>query len=235
MMDNSRPVQQFRCEDIAKSRLHHEWRDWKSSLERYFEANDIDDQFKKRAKLLYLGGPQLDKVSCNLPEASNFPVIATKKQYYDVAISALDNYFQPTRQDILERHRLRQTRQLPEESFAHYMVRLRQQAAYCGFEKYSESTRRVLMDLMITDVIVEGCQSNELRRRLLQKDRTLDEIVEIANSLEGVDSQLNDLKTESKTVGEKTLYPVKEKFTQRFGRNRGISEAFAIGFLFHML
>lgn len=123
-MDASRPLPQFRCEDIEKSRLHHEWRDWKSALERYFEANDIIDQFRKRAKLLYLGGPQLDKVFTNLPEGSKFPLVATEKKYYDVAVSALDSYFQPVRQDVLERHRLRQMRQLPGEKFAHYMVAL---------------------------------------------------------------------------------------------------------------
>lgn len=121
-MDDTRPMPQFRCEDIAKARLHHEWKDWKSGLERYFDANDITDQYKKRAKLLYLGGPQLDKVFTNLPDGNKFPLVATEKRFYDVAIAALDNYFQPVKQDILERHRLRQMKQLPGEKFSHYMV-----------------------------------------------------------------------------------------------------------------
>lgn len=121
-MDETRPMPQFRCEDIAKARLHHEWNDWKSGLERYFDANDITDQYKKRAKLLYLGGPQLDKVFINLPDGNKFPLVATEKRYYDVAVAALDNYFQPVKQDILERHRLRQMKQLPNENFSHYMV-----------------------------------------------------------------------------------------------------------------
>lgn len=39
-----------------------------------------------------------------------------------MAVAALDNYFQPVKQDILERHRLRQMKQLPGEKFSHYMV-----------------------------------------------------------------------------------------------------------------
>lgn len=92
-MDDTRPMPQFRCEDKEKSKLYREWNDWKSGLERYFDANDVTDQYKKRAKLLYLGGPQLDKVSTNLPDGNKFPVVAIEKKYYDVAITALDNYF----------------------------------------------------------------------------------------------------------------------------------------------
>lgn len=121
-MEDTRPMPQFRCEDIAKARLHHEWYDWKSGLERYFDAHDITDQYKKRAKLLYLGGPQLDKVFTNLPDGNKFPLVAIEKRYYDVAVAALDNYFQPVKQDILERHRLRQMKQQSGEKFAHYMV-----------------------------------------------------------------------------------------------------------------
>lgn len=121
-MTDTRPVPQFRCEEIEKSKLFREWNDWKSGLERYFDANEITDQYKKRAKLLYLGGPQLDKVFSNLPDANRFPVVATEKKYYDVAIVALNNYFQPVKQDILERYHLRQMKQMPNEKFAHYMV-----------------------------------------------------------------------------------------------------------------
>nr|XP_029711593.1 uncharacterized protein LOC109417227 [Aedes albopictus] len=218
-MDDTRPMPQFRCEDIAKARLHHEWKDWKSGLERYFDANDITDQYKKRAKLLYLGGPQLDKVFTNLPDGNKFPLVATEKRFYDVAIAALDNYFQPVKQDILERRRLRQMKQLPGEKFSHYMVRLRQQAALCGFDKYPKSTQRVLTEMMITDVIVEGCLSVELRRRMLLKDRTLDEIEEIATGLEGVDSQIQDLAGKSNDLQDGAkMYRVRDRSSQGFRR-----------------
>lgn len=111
--------------------------------------------------MLYLRGPQLDKVFSNLPNGNRFPLVAMEKKYYDAAITALDNYFQPVRQDILERHRLRRMKQMPNEKFAHYMVRLRQQASLCGFDKYSKGTKQILTELMIMDVIVEGCTSVE--------------------------------------------------------------------------
>ncbi|XP_062540759.1 uncharacterized protein LOC134208830 [Armigeres subalbatus] len=45
---------------------------------------------------------------------------------------------------------------------------------------------------MLTDTIVEGCTSDELRKQILQKDRSVEEIEEIGKSLEGVQKQLKD-------------------------------------------
>ncbi|XP_062537929.1 uncharacterized protein K02A2.6-like [Armigeres subalbatus] len=45
---------------------------------------------------------------------------------------------------------------------------------------------------MLTDTIVEGCLSDELRKQILQKDRSVEEIEEIGKSLEGVQKQLRD-------------------------------------------
>lgn len=121
-MEEMRPVPRFLCESIEKTKLHREWKEWKSALERYFDANEIVDQYKKKAKLLYLGGPQLDKVFSNLPDGERYPLVTPERKFYDVAIAALDNYFQPVKQDILERHHLRQMKQLQGEKFSHYMV-----------------------------------------------------------------------------------------------------------------
>lgn len=110
-MEDSRPVPQFRCDDIEKNKLYKEWRIWKGALECFFDAYDVVDQKKKRAKLLHLGGPQLQRVFQNLPDREKFPMVSTEKQWYDVAINALDAFFQPSRQDCLERHRLRNMKQ----------------------------------------------------------------------------------------------------------------------------
>lgn len=110
-MEDSRPVPQFRCDDIEKGKLNKEWRIWKGALECFFDAYDVVDQKKKRAKLLHLGGPQLQRVFQNLPDREKFPLVSTEKKWYDVAISALDGFFQPCKQDCLERHRLRKMKQ----------------------------------------------------------------------------------------------------------------------------
>lgn len=52
------------------------------------------------------------------------------------------------------------------------MLRLRQQASDCGFDTYSNEVKNVLMDIFLTDAVIEGCTSMELRRRILQQDRS---------------------------------------------------------------
>lgn len=191
-MEQSRVLPPFRCNDVDKGKLHREWVIWKRSLECYFESEDIIDQKKKRSKLLHFGGPQLQALFQNLPDAEKFSYVTPEKQYYDVAIQAFDAFFQPGRQDVLERHKLRRLKQLQGERFAEFIVRVRQQIGECGFEKYPEKVRCILSDIMLIDTIAEGCRSEELRKRILQKDRSVEEIEEIGKSLEEVEQQIKD-------------------------------------------
>ncbi|XP_055540021.1 uncharacterized protein LOC129726870 [Wyeomyia smithii] len=72
-------------------------------------------------------------------------------------------------------------------------MRIRQQLADCGFEKYAIDVRSVLTEIFIVDIIVEGCASEELRRRILQKDVTVSEIEEMGSMMEGIEQQVKDL------------------------------------------
>lgn len=191
-MDLPRLIPPFRCNEIEKTKLHKEWEVWKRSLEYYFEAEDIIEQKKKRAKLLHLGGPQLQTLFQSLPDSEKFASVAVEKQYYDVAIQAFDDFFQPGRQDVLERHHLRRMKQQEGERFAEFVIRIRQQISECGVEKYGPEVRTVLTAIMLTDTIVEGCLSEELRKQILQKDRSIEEIEAIGKSLEGVQKQMKD-------------------------------------------
>ncbi|XP_055615667.1 uncharacterized protein LOC129761868 [Toxorhynchites rutilus septentrionalis] len=191
-MDLSRVIPPFRCNDVEKTKLHKEWEVWKRSLEYYFEAEDIIDQKKKRAKLLHLGGPQLQALFQSLPDSEKFASVAIERQYYDVAVQAFDEFFRPGRQDVLERHHLRRMKQREGERFAEFVIRIRQQISECGVEKYGPEVRKVLTTIMLTDTIVEGCLSEELRKQILQRDRSIEEIEEIGKSLEGVQKQMRD-------------------------------------------
>lgn len=192
-IDEARPIPPFRCEEIGKNQLAKEWKSWKSALEIYFEAYDITDQKKMRAKLLHFGGKQLQQVYESLPDVDKLPLISTKPNWYDVAVSKLDDFFEPGRQYILERCRLRKIRQEKNERFAHFVLRIRQQLADCGLEKYTVDVRKVLTEIFVLDVIVEGCASEELRRRILQKDVSLAEVEGMGAMLEGVEQQVSDL------------------------------------------
>ncbi|KAL1378824.1 hypothetical protein pipiens_015325 [Culex pipiens pipiens] len=192
-MDESRPLPAFRCEQIEGGRLAKEWQEWKGSLQCYFDSYEITDQKLMRAKMLHLGGPQLQKVFRSLDGTEDFPEELVEKPWYDAAIDKLDAYFKPRRQDVLERHKLRNMKQAPNERFAHFVLRLRQQMQDCGFEKYRPKVRRIIEEMLMIDVIVEGCASQDLRRKILAKDQTLAEIEAMGESIESVLIQEKEL------------------------------------------
>ncbi|XP_062701591.1 uncharacterized protein K02A2.6-like [Aedes albopictus] len=210
-MDENRPLPMFRCEQIESSKLAKEWREWKDSLEFYFDSYQITDQKIMRSKMLHFGGPQLQKVFKSLEGTEDFPLIMLEKRWYDVAIERLDAFFKPRSQDVLERHKLRNMKQGSQERFSHYVLRLRQQIKDCGFEKYQKEVRNVLEEIMLIDVIVEGCNSQELRRKILEKDLTLGEIEQLGASFESVRLQEKELKGESNTAqaGQTEVWKIK--------------------------
>lgn len=193
-MEESRPIPMFRCEEIESGKLAKKWQEWKSSLEYYFDACQVHDQKMMRSKMLHLGGPQLQKVFGTLEGTEDFPLVMLEKRWYDVAVDRLDAYFKPRKQDVLERHRLRGMKQESNERFSHYVLRLRQQLKECGLDKYSQEVRSVMEEIMLVDVIVEGCTSQELRRKILEKDQSLCDIEVLGESLESVRVQEKEFK-----------------------------------------
>ncbi|XP_062544137.1 uncharacterized protein K02A2.6-like [Armigeres subalbatus] len=72
-------------------------------------------------------------------------------------------------------------------------MRLKQQAADCGFDKYSSEVSKILTEITLIDVIVQGCTSSELRRRILKEDQSLAEIEALGAMYECVDEQIKSL------------------------------------------
>ncbi|XP_062542134.1 uncharacterized protein LOC134210124 [Armigeres subalbatus] len=192
IMEEMRPVPPFRCNQIETSKLAKEWRAWKESLECYFAAYGISDQKVMRAKLLHFGGPALQTVFRNLKDHNTVPVVALNWGF-DAAIEKLDEFFEPRHMSTSERRKLRQMKQKANERFADYVIRLKQQAAECGFEKYGPEISKVLTEIYLTDAVVEGCTSNEVRRRILLKDLPFEEIEALGISQEGVDQQVEEI------------------------------------------
>lgn len=172
------------------------WERWKRSLKIYLEAADIQTPAKKRAILLHFGGPGLQEIYSNLPEAttvtptvtsapSEAPTAAAASQdVFEVALEKLDRYFLPKQSKVYERHLFRQLKQETDEKMEKFLVRLRNQADKCGFGK---------PDNFIIDQITERCTSNELRKKILTMGdkATLDKIMTMSNTLELVSHQLD--------------------------------------------
>ncbi|XP_055584948.1 uncharacterized protein K02A2.6-like [Uranotaenia lowii] len=193
MMQDSRPVPAFRCDQIEAGKLAKEWKTWKEGLECYFAAYDVTDQFQKRAKLLHLGGPALQVVFKNLKDYNHVPLVTLEPRWYDCAFEKLDEFFEPRHQSTSERRKLRLMKQKVGERFADFVIRLKQQVSQCGFEKYGTEVSSILSDIYLTDAVVEGCTSNEVRRRVLLKDLPFSEIEALGTTQEVVDQQIEEI------------------------------------------
>lgn len=161
---------------IETSRLPTEWETWKLDLESFFLAHGVEKQSDKRAQLAYLGGPGLQELLRLLPGINQVPHVTADPPYYDVAIKCLDQYFEPFRRKTYERHLFHQIVQQTGERFTDFVMRLRRQISRCSYEPS-------VVEELIADRIAQGCTSEELRTKLLQKDRTLEEVITLGTSM----------------------------------------------------
>lgn len=155
-------------------------------MEAYFDSENIDSQYVRRSKLLYLGGSDLRDIYDNLPEGGQVSHVLSDPPYYDAAIAKLDSHFEPFRRRTYERHQFRQIAQKPSERFSDFVLRLRAQVKRCEYEKSDE---------MILDQIVEKCASGKLRQKMLKKDMTLEEVEAIGTSMEESEKKLKEFDT----------------------------------------
>lgn len=191
-----------------RSRLPVEWQKWKRELERYFDASGITSQWEKRSQMLHLAGPDLQKIFDHLPGIEDIPHVVRDPPYYDVAVRKLDEHFEPMRRRNYERHLFRQIEQKADERFADFVLGLRIQAKRCEFDR---SDPREEEDRLI-EQIVERCQSKELRRHILAKDMTLDEIITLCTTLADVQHQMKEL---DRSHGEVRQQDVINRVTRR--------------------
>lgn len=215
-MEGFRPVKQFDAK-VDQSQLASEWRKWKRSLEYYLTASGITSQRDMRNQLLHLGGPDLQDIFDSLPGVHEIPHVTPDPPFYDIAIQKLDSHFQPCRRRTYERHVFRQIAQLPGERFGDFVMKLRMQAGRCDFDLAGSS----VMETMIIDQIAEKCLSSTLRKKILEKDRSLEEVVAIGKTIEDVEAQCKELTNKTET-GEKLSGSVNKVNLQRPHEQRNI-------------
>lgn len=172
--------------NVEANRLPTEWETWKYDLESFFVAQRIETQYEKRAQLAYLGGPGLQDLLRHLPGVDNVPHVTNDPPYYDVAVKCLNDYFEPLRRKTYERHLFHQINQNSGERFTDFVMRLRKQVARCNYDPS-------VVEELISDRITQGCNSEELRIKLLQKDRSLEDVIALGTSMAESSQQSRDL------------------------------------------
>ncbi|XKL66312.1 hypothetical protein PGB90_009732 [Kerria lacca] len=97
-MDSYRnPVPTF----SVKSASAEDWTKWKRELELYFEAENITAIAKKKAKLLFYGGRELQDLFYSLPTP---PELTAPENAYTQAIKLIEEHMGPAYNELYERH-----------------------------------------------------------------------------------------------------------------------------------
>ena len=158
-MDSSKD-QSFRVSTNAVT-TYETWTAWKRGLQYYLDAKGITNSPRRKAVLLHRGGEELQKIFATLETAHAAavnPDAPADADPYETALTLLDAHFKPTINKIYERWNFRQIRQ-GSDPLETFVVKLRHQAEYCGFHDVDEA---------IVDQIVEGTNSVEFRRKILE-------------------------------------------------------------------
>jgi len=175
--------------DADVTTLAARWREWKMAAKYMITANGIINPERKEAILLHAGGIKLQQIYVTLPE----PEVVETDTVFDIALKKLDAYFTPKANEPYERHKFRKMRQEENELVIQYVARLRRQADFCSFNE---------KDIQLRDQLIEGCRETRLRKLFLERgnDLDLETALKIGSSYEAVQTQVNEMNNETKTV-----------------------------------
>ncbi|XP_068149431.1 uncharacterized protein [Drosophila tropicalis] len=163
----------------------NEWEKWLRSFNIYVDTEEISSVIKKRNKLLHLGGPQLQEVAYSLPGALVAYHATKENDVFTPLVDKLNEYFSPQRNAVFERHMFRSMVPRQGESFAEFLLRLRQQASKCSFG----ATKTEIEEICIADKIIDAWAKTALKKKLLETELKLEEIINTCTVEEQVNQQ----------------------------------------------
>ncbi len=102
------------------------WRTWLADFETFVIANDITDDKRKRALLLYQAGSRVREIFRLLQGAG-------EDKDYKIAVDKLNEYFEPQKNKLYEVYKFRQAKQQEGETLDQFHTRLRSLSQTCEF------------------------------------------------------------------------------------------------------
>ncbi|XP_062560301.1 uncharacterized protein LOC134224760 isoform X2 [Armigeres subalbatus] len=179
MDDNSYPLAPFN-EAVDASDLRREWEEWLRAFELLLELKQIDSQHGKLVFMLARGGRGLQRIYYNLrpvsgeiyPEPSKVPLAPEEIPEFDNAVKRLNHFFVGKRNERVELEVFRSLKQSADESFNHFVLKLRTQASRCDFRDREE--KEILQQVTI------GARDERVRDKGLESTMDLDELTNYA-------------------------------------------------------
>ena len=161
--------------------LGKRWEKWFERFERDLKYNGCDPsktpEIAKMALLIY-AGTEVEDLHDTLPEPGRPEGIEeTDWTVYEKSKTKLQLHFSPKQCNDFAIFELLRMKTEPSESITNYATRLRKAASKCNFTNWSA-------EKMIKSLIISNMHDDTLRLKFLQKDRTLDQILDIARKKE---------------------------------------------------
>lgn len=158
--------------------LAQRWRRYIRSFQLYITGKGISNEQQKKALLLHTAGPAVQDIFFALAGDND-------KLNFDETNKLLESHFTPKTNVPFERHAFRQLSQSSDETIDQFYCRLRSKTVSCEFENVDEAIR---------DQLIDKCYSNQLRRKLLEKEKlTLENALETARALEAVNHRIKEM------------------------------------------
>ncbi|XP_055543125.1 uncharacterized protein LOC129728698 [Wyeomyia smithii] len=154
------------------------WEERKAQFVAYLDLKGVQDTNEKHKALVCFGGPDVRKI------AKNIVGDGALEDPYQVAMQALDDFYSPRMSLHYERFKFRQLTFNPKEKVDQFVLRLKSQAEVCSFDNQ--------LNNMIMDQIVFATQTDKLRAKYLERDTTLDEMLQIGRTYETVNKQVQE-------------------------------------------
>jgi hypothetical protein len=174
--------------DADTSNIGPKWNSWIERLDNFFEATGVTAQKRKRALLLHYAGPQVFEIYKTLKDEND--------DYVDTR-DKLDKYFTPRRNIFYEKYQFRMAKQQQNEKTDQFVTRLRTLAQFCTF---TDIEHEIILQILLTT------NSTALRKQILSKpeETRLEKILELARTLELVESQTNTIENKTEINAIKT-------------------------------
>ena len=165
--------EKFQLNGDSATNLGPRWIHYVKKLENLFVAMNIESKKRKKALLLHYAGDEVFEIHATLDNTGN-------ENDYAASKTALENYFKPQLNTEFQVFEYRQMKQNQSETIDEFATRLRQKAVYCDFTN---------KDRELKSQLIQGCKSQKLKRKILQENLDLPNILLTARQMELANEQ----------------------------------------------
>lgn len=142
---------------VEPYRRGNSFNDWYTRLKYFFKVNKVKDE-DKMAYFITLSGPVIFEEIKLLYPTGNFEEIP-----FDDLINKLKNRLDKIDPDLVQRYKFSTRVQQPDETTEDFVLALKLQAEFCGFENFKE--------VAVLDRIIAGLRDKNLRQKLLSEEK----------------------------------------------------------------